>query len=100
MHTTAFTMHGHGKGGAAFFHRLLFNAFKHMSRKMKHMMSFEKCKCSPAARCDRECLARCSGCVIHGNITVAELAASKVIDLEPNNTGKHVMSENIYISTG
>lgn len=40
------------------------------------------------------------GCVIHGNLDIGELAATKLLDLEPNNTGNHVMLANLYASVG
>ncbi|KAL3524432.1 hypothetical protein ACH5RR_017266 [Cinchona calisaya] len=40
------------------------------------------------------------GCVIHGNVDIGELAATKLIELEPNNTGNHVMLANLYASAG
>lgn len=40
------------------------------------------------------------GCVIHGNVSIGEIAATKLIDLEPNNTGNHVMLANLYASAG
>ncbi|KAJ8554267.1 hypothetical protein K7X08_024945 [Anisodus acutangulus] len=40
------------------------------------------------------------GCVIHGNLEVGEIAANKLIGLEPENTGNHVMVANLYASVG
>ncbi|KAK4734740.1 hypothetical protein R3W88_009001 [Solanum pinnatisectum] len=40
------------------------------------------------------------GCVIHGNVEVGEIAANKLIKLEPGNTGNHVMLANLYASVG
>ncbi|OIT05139.1 PREDICTED: pentatricopeptide repeat-containing protein At2g13600-like [Nicotiana attenuata] len=40
------------------------------------------------------------GCIIHGNLEVGEIAANKLIELEPGNTGNHVMLANLYASVG
>ncbi|KAI5657613.1 hypothetical protein M9H77_26406 [Catharanthus roseus] len=40
------------------------------------------------------------GCIIHGNVDLGELAANKLIELEPYNTGNHVMLANLYASAG
>ncbi|KAL6972138.1 hypothetical protein U1Q18_031828 [Sarracenia purpurea var. burkii] len=40
------------------------------------------------------------GCLIHGNVEVGEIAAEKLIKLEPENTGNYVMLANLYASAG
>ncbi|KAJ0046381.1 hypothetical protein Pint_05115 [Pistacia integerrima] len=36
------------------------------------------------------------GCVIHGNVELGQIAAEKLIELEPNNTGNYVLLANLY----
>lgn len=36
------------------------------------------------------------GCVVHGNVELGEIVAEKLIELEPNNTGNHVLLANLY----
>ncbi|KDP27473.1 hypothetical protein JCGZ_20129 [Jatropha curcas] len=36
------------------------------------------------------------GCVIHGNVELGQIAAEKLIELEPNNTGNYVLLGNLY----
>ncbi|KAL0321576.1 UNVERIFIED_CONTAM: Pentatricopeptide repeat-containing protein, chloroplastic [Sesamum calycinum] len=40
------------------------------------------------------------GCVIHGDVDLGEMAAQKLIELEPDNSGNYVMLANLYASTG
>ncbi|KAH7864576.1 hypothetical protein Vadar_031172 [Vaccinium darrowii] len=40
------------------------------------------------------------GCVMWGNVDVGEIAAERLIKLEPDNTGNYVMLTNLYASTG
>lgn len=40
------------------------------------------------------------GCIIHGNVDLGEFAANKLIELEPHNSGNHVMLANLYASAG
>lgn len=40
------------------------------------------------------------GCVIHGNVELGEIAAKRLIELEPNNTGNYVLLANLYAYTG
>ncbi|KZV17212.1 pentatricopeptide repeat-containing protein-like [Dorcoceras hygrometricum] len=39
-----------------------------------------------------------NGCVIHGDVDLGEMAASKLFDLEPNNSGNYAMLTNLYAS--
>ncbi|KAK7320820.1 hypothetical protein VNO77_30652 [Canavalia gladiata] len=41
-----------------------------------------------------------AGCFIHGEVALGEIAAEKLIELEPCNTGNYVMLANLYASTG
>ncbi|KAF6145990.1 hypothetical protein GIB67_033349 [Kingdonia uniflora] len=41
-----------------------------------------------------------SGCVMHRNVQLGEIAAKKVIDLDPHSTGNYVMLANLYASVG
>lgn len=36
------------------------------------------------------------GCVIHGNVELGQIAAERLIALEPNNTGNYVLLANLY----
>lgn len=36
------------------------------------------------------------GCVIHGNVELGQIAAERLIDLEPNTTGNYVLLANLY----
>ncbi|KAF2299326.1 hypothetical protein GH714_031554 [Hevea brasiliensis] len=36
------------------------------------------------------------GCVIHGNVELGQIAAERLIELEPNNTGNYVLLANLY----
>ncbi|KAF5948104.1 hypothetical protein HYC85_014061 [Camellia sinensis] len=38
-------------------------------------------------------------CRIHGNIELAEVAATKLFQIEPNNAGNHVLLSNTYAAT-
>ncbi|KAI4338000.1 hypothetical protein L6164_016356 [Bauhinia variegata] len=40
------------------------------------------------------------GCFIHGEVALGEIAAEKVIKLEPDNTGNYVLLANLYASAG
>ncbi|KAI3457975.1 hypothetical protein Pfo_014638 [Paulownia fortunei] len=40
------------------------------------------------------------GCIIHGDVDLGEIAANKLIDLEPYNSANYVMLANLYASTG
>ncbi|KAL5538677.1 hypothetical protein UlMin_044644 [Ulmus minor] len=40
------------------------------------------------------------GCVLHGNIELGEVAAKKLIELEPNNTANYVLLANLYAYAG
>ena len=40
------------------------------------------------------------GCVLHGNVELGELAAKKLIELEPDNTGNYVLLANLYAYAG
>ncbi|KAL9417550.1 hypothetical protein AB3S75_040518 [Citrus x aurantiifolia] len=41
-----------------------------------------------------------SGCVLHGNVELAELAAKKVSELDPGESGQVVLLSNAYASVG
>ncbi|KAL5788841.1 hypothetical protein ACOSP7_005790 [Xanthoceras sorbifolium] len=41
-----------------------------------------------------------SGCVLHGNVELAELAATKVFELDPEESGQAVLLSNAYASVG
>lgn len=40
------------------------------------------------------------GCIIHGDVELGVLAARKLIELEPDNSGNYVMLGKLYASTG
>ncbi|KAL3846142.1 hypothetical protein ACJIZ3_003545 [Penstemon smallii] len=40
------------------------------------------------------------GCIIHGDLDLGEIAAHKLIALEPENSGNYVMLANLYASKG
>ncbi|KAL7146102.1 hypothetical protein ABFS83_06G018700 [Erythranthe nasuta] len=40
------------------------------------------------------------GCITHGDVELGELAARKLIELEPDNSSNYVMLANLYASTG
>lgn len=40
------------------------------------------------------------GCMIHGDVGVGEIAAQKLIEMEPDNSSNYVMLANLYASTG
>ncbi|CAL5206504.1 unnamed protein product [Lathyrus oleraceus] len=40
------------------------------------------------------------GCFIHKEVSLGEIAAEKLIELEPDNTGNYVMLANLYASAG
>ncbi|KAK9292574.1 hypothetical protein L1049_020548 [Liquidambar formosana] len=40
------------------------------------------------------------GCVIRGNVELGEIAAERLIELEPNNTGNYVLLANLYAYAG
>nr|KYP32058.1 Pentatricopeptide repeat-containing protein At5g16860 family [Cajanus cajan] len=40
------------------------------------------------------------GCFIHSEVDLGEIAAEKLIELEPNNPGNYVMLANLYASAG
>lgn len=40
------------------------------------------------------------GCVLWGDVALGEIAAEKVIELEPNNTGNYVLLANLYAYAG
>ncbi|TKY55959.1 Pentatricopeptide repeat-containing protein [Spatholobus suberectus] len=40
------------------------------------------------------------GCFIHSEVALGEIAAEKLIELEPNNPGNYVMLANLYASAG
>ncbi|GAY60417.1 hypothetical protein CUMW_201850, partial [Citrus unshiu] len=40
------------------------------------------------------------GCVSHGNLEFGQIAADRLIELEPNNTGNHVMLANLFAYAG
>ncbi|KAG4955097.1 hypothetical protein AAZX31_14G192300 [Glycine max] len=40
------------------------------------------------------------GCFIHNEVDLGEIAAEKLIELEPNNPGNYVMLANLYASAG
>lgn len=40
------------------------------------------------------------GCFIHKEVALGEIAAEKLIELEPSNTGNYVMLANLYASAG
>ena len=37
-----------------------------------------------------------SGCIIRGNVELGQIAAERLIALEPNNTGNYVLLANLY----
>ena len=41
-----------------------------------------------------------SGCVLHGNMELAELAAKKVSELDPGESGQVVLLSNVFASVG
>ncbi|KAK0580283.1 hypothetical protein LWI29_000257 [Acer saccharum] len=41
-----------------------------------------------------------NGCVLHGNVKLAELVATKVIELEPEESDQAVLLSNVYASVG
>ncbi|KAK7384936.1 hypothetical protein VNO78_30639 [Psophocarpus tetragonolobus] len=41
-----------------------------------------------------------AGCLIHNEVALGEIAAEKLIELEPNNPGNYVMLANLYASAG
>ncbi|KAH7688149.1 TPR-like protein [Dioscorea alata] len=40
------------------------------------------------------------GCNVHGNENIGELAAKKLLEIEPNNAGTYLLLSNIYASAG
>ncbi|GER33409.1 pentatricopeptide repeat-containing protein [Striga asiatica] len=40
------------------------------------------------------------GCIIYGDVDMGEIAANKLIEIEPDNSGNYVMLTNLYASTG
>ncbi|MED6108226.1 hypothetical protein PIB30_021520 [Stylosanthes scabra] len=40
------------------------------------------------------------GCYIHGEVELGEIAAKKLIELEPHNSGNYVLLANLYASVG
>ncbi|KAL0304441.1 UNVERIFIED_CONTAM: Pentatricopeptide repeat-containing protein, chloroplastic [Sesamum radiatum] len=40
------------------------------------------------------------GCIIHRDVDLGEMAAQKLIELEPDNSGNYIMLANLYASTG
>lgn len=40
------------------------------------------------------------GCNNHGNVRVADLAAKRLLEAEPNNAGTYTLLSNVYASTG
>ncbi|PON81228.1 Tetratricopeptide-like helical domain containing protein [Trema orientale] len=40
------------------------------------------------------------GCVLHGNVDLGELAAKRLIELEPDKTGNYVLLANLYAYAG
>ncbi|OVA06335.1 Pentatricopeptide repeat [Macleaya cordata] len=40
------------------------------------------------------------GCVIHRNVGLGEIAAQKLIELDPNNSGNYILLANLYASSG
>ncbi|KAK3194162.1 hypothetical protein Dsin_025472 [Dipteronia sinensis] len=41
-----------------------------------------------------------SGCVLHGNVELAELVATKVFELDPEESNQAVLLSNVYASVG
>lgn len=39
-------------------------------------------------------------CVTHQNVDLGEIAAERLVGLEPDNTGNHVMLANLYAFAG
>ena len=39
-------------------------------------------------------------CVVHGNVELGEVAAKRLFELEPENTGNYVLLGNIYAAVG
>ncbi|XP_038686470.1 pentatricopeptide repeat-containing protein At2g13600-like [Tripterygium wilfordii] len=40
------------------------------------------------------------GCVIHGNVGLGEIAAKRLMELEPSDSGNHVLLANLYAFAG
>ncbi|GLT40529.1 hypothetical protein SLA2020_146570 [Shorea laevis] len=41
-----------------------------------------------------------AGCHVHGNLKLGELAAKRLLELEPENTSAHLLLSNVYASCG
>ncbi|CAN4085672.1 unnamed protein product [Withania somnifera] len=126
---TAYAMHGYGDQGIAIFRRILDNGFIpdditffvssfFVSYNVKPTLKHYTCMVDLLSRTGKldEALkvinempldpdtviwgALLGGCVIHGNLEVGEIAANKLMELEPENSGNHVMVANLYASVG
>ncbi|XP_010520949.1 PREDICTED: pentatricopeptide repeat-containing protein At2g13600-like [Tarenaya hassleriana] len=40
------------------------------------------------------------GCLVHRNVELGQMAGEKLIELEPDNTGNHIMLANLYAHAG
>ncbi|XP_057441837.1 pentatricopeptide repeat-containing protein At2g13600-like [Lotus japonicus] len=71
-----------------------------MSRAGKLVEAYQLIKNMPMEADSVTWSAMLGGCFIHGEVTFGEIAAKKLIELEPYNTGNYVMLANLYASAG